>query len=390
MSGAADGYPDWTALSRWMLDWWRQAAGAGAPDAGSFWRSSVFTPPFGAAANPFAAWFAPWMGDGRAQTPEDRFADDLRRWLEQLTGGSAGNTGGPFAGFGAPFDVFGAAGEPPFGPFSPIPPSEIAALFDLPPLGATREWAVKWRDVQRAAKAELEARAALGRQIASVHAEAMKRFLRLLRENDPRDGEITSLRGLYDCWIDLAEHAYHDIAMTPAYSKAFGRYINASAGLRRAWQTLADDWLEAMNLPNRRELDALTARQHEIDARLRAVESESDPAFDVDALTARQHEIDARLCAVESKSDPAFDVDALVARVRALEQRVASSASTERSAARDDEDSPRRKRAAPARKPRAKRAAPRKASAKAPRTKPKSRARPSKPTGDEFDIGNLR
>ena len=424
-----NGPSDWMAAQQQLWQQWQSfmSGGNSTPQFGTerfanFWR------PFGFnaanAANPaslFSTMFAPWAAVGAQQNAPE----DIGRWLQRLLEGLQSAAGGaaehdPFSFMNSflrsPLGAFGNFTQSPFasGDWLNMKPSEFAGLFDLPPLGPGREWETKWRELHSAAKEEFEASGALGRQLGQIYYRALKEFARILRDNDAADGDITNLRGLYDLWVDVAEAAYRDRAMTEDYAQAFGRTINANSRSRNAWQSLLNDYQEAMNLPNRREIDSLIARQAELVARVAELEAR-EPSFDADALAAKQAEFAARIDKLEAvtasfdtddliarqaeiaarvgeleTTAPSFDIDELIARVDSIDGRI--DALARRRAASDEapETGKRTKRKPAARVAElpARRVGPAKRKAAQARKTAKSKsARVS--VADEFDIGNL-
>jgi hypothetical protein len=141
--------------------------------------------------------------------------------------------------------------------------------------------------LQRTLKDEIDAGNALARQTGAIYQNALKRFFKAVSRNDPADGEINSLRELYDFWIDIAEKAYHEKVMTEQYAQIFGRYINASAQRRKSWQGFIDDCQQAMNLPHRRELDALIKGHHDLRNEVRELGKRSAAEIEFVEITER-------------------------------------------------------------------------------------------------------
>lgn len=393
----------------------------GAENFANFWR------PFGfdaaAAANPaslFSSMFAPWAAVGA----QPNGTEDIGRWLQRLLEGLQGAAGGTAANNPAafvdsflrsPFGAFGNFAQSPFasGDWMNMKPSEFAGLFELPPLGPGREWETKWRELHSAAKEEFEANGALGRQLGQVYYRALKDFARILRDNDAADGDITNLRELYDLWIDVAESAYRKRAMTDDYARTFGRVINANSRSRNAWQTLLNDYQEALNMPSRREIDSLITRQAELVARVSELEANvsthvaeelstrhtalaarvevlenARSSFSTDSLIATQAELAARVAELEANA-PSFDIATLVARVdaidggvRAVNRRDAESAERIGNKKRGKRKAANREGDQPVRRVNAEKSKP------APARKAKKSKLRTAPT-DEFDIGNL-
>lgn len=423
-----NGPSDWMAAQQQLWRQW-QAFMSGGNTGSPFGADSFanFWQPFGFDAantgNPaslFTAMFAPWTGGANQSGP-----DDIGRWLQRLiesfqstAGGAAAQGPAEFINsfLRSPLGGFGNFTQGPFanGDWMNMKPSEFAGLFDLPPLGPGREWSVKWRELHGAAKEEFEATGALGRQYGQIYYRALKDFARILRDNDATDGDITNLRELYDLWIDVAESAYRDRAMTADYARVFGRTINANSRSRKAWQSLLNDYQEALNLPNRREIDSLIARQAELISRIDELEartpaSQTDellaqqgelaarvdkleaetPAYDTGALIAQQTKLDARVRELESKT-PSFDIGELISRVDAMDGRIETLAHDRAELADPPASRKRAKRKPAARIPvlPARRVGPKKRKATRKRKSTKSKSARVAPA-NEFDIGNL-
>jgi hypothetical protein len=307
----------WNEAQQQLWRFWRalfESASGGTPGAAStdglsaFWRQFGLEPGNpGGPTEAFTRLFNPWlMGSPGAAGPEA-----FGRWLNQSLQDLLRNTARPSENHNAPFEAMNeffcsplrlwqsafanSAGPFDTAGFSPMAPSQLAALADLPPLGLTREWETAWREVQRAYAEQVDAGGALGRQIGAIYHTALQRFIKATSHNDSADGEITSLRELYDLWVSIAEQAYAEKVMTTEYSQAFGRFINASARSSKARQELANDVQETMNLPNRRELDSIIRAQHALQAEVRSLGTRTVNHVDIDVLTSRVEVLSRKL-----------------------------------------------------------------------------------------------
>lgn len=311
----ANDLPDWMEMQRDLGRVWQSIlkqipnAGRDRPDndgIGQFLRQ--FGLDLGGAGDPMAAFtklFNPSAIASLGPIGSDPFSEWLNRCVEDLLRSSAdGSSNTSFnvmdAFLRSPLRLWQSAADktdPPFNPasWSPMALGAFTQGCDLPPLGLTREWEIRWRTVQRANTDQVDAGTALGRQLGSIYHTALKRFATAIHDHNPADGEISSVRELYDLWISIAEQAYAEQVMTPEYSQAFGHYINASARYRKARQGLSDDICEAMNLPSRRELDSIIERQHALQADLRDLAARSINDIDLDALNRRVEAISLQL-----------------------------------------------------------------------------------------------
>ena len=74
---------------------------------------------------------------------------------------------------------------------------------------------------------------------------------------------VESLRQLYDLWVDACEEEYAAYAMSEDHARRYGRLVNALAALKHRITELLDETLDVVNLPTRREIDALQRRMQE-------------------------------------------------------------------------------------------------------------------------------
>ena len=226
------------------------------------------------ASDEFSAVLKPWLGSMNDASSGPMFAEWMNKaFSEMLKANSASSLPPNFlpAFLSAPLGIWQNAFTDDEASFQRpwaglLKPSELARLVDGPALGLSREWQLKWRAFSEAYKREQLASSALQRQFGALFLDATKRLYKALQIDD---GEICSVRELYDLWIDIAEESYREHVMTQGYAKAFGEFINTKAATRNAWQSISNDLLAAMNLPNRRELDILIQRQHDLAAELR-------------------------------------------------------------------------------------------------------------------------
>lgn len=142
---------------------------------------------------------------------------------------------------------------------------------DWPALGLTREWQLRLQRAWHALAAEREAGAHLRTLQWRALRAGCERCARSLAAPGPA---ITSLRGLYDLFVDSVEAAWHETAMTDEYSRAFGASVNAALSLRVAVRELMQPLAGVLELAGRAELDAIDRRLRELEARVIAPQSE--------------------------------------------------------------------------------------------------------------------
>lgn len=162
-----------------------------------------------------------------------------------------------------------------------------AELLALPSVGPQREWQEMLKAVQGAALSEQAARARVDEHYRLAARTALERFGRFL--HDDSGAPITTVRALYDAWIDQAEAAYAERVMGDAFAGDFGAWVDAGSDVRIALRALGGRWSALFDTPRREEIDALIKRQHDLQRELATLRAERPaqrprPPSDVPAL----------------------------------------------------------------------------------------------------------
>lgn len=102
------------------------------------------------------------------------------------------------------------------------------------------------------------------------------------------DGKkITTLRELYDVWVDVNEDVYGKFAMTDEYQVVYGDMVNALMALRQGINAEMDGMYASANLPTRKELNAAFQKQQESRREVRALRHQvQELSRKLDALAA--------------------------------------------------------------------------------------------------------
>lgn len=177
----------------------------------------------------------------------------LDGWTDFATGANAVNAGA----FGLPGEALEGL-SPPGGALDP------SALLSMPALGYFREHQSAQQELARAHVAYQQANARYNALIEKALREAANRFRDKLAAAEEPGQQITSLRALYDLWVDAAEEAYEEIAFTQEFRSAYGSLVNELMRLRQAWTRVTEPVLQACGVPTRGELDAATRQIHEL------------------------------------------------------------------------------------------------------------------------------
>ena len=139
---------------------------------------------------------------------------------------------------------------------------------ELPSVGPHREWTDAVGQAQQAMLAQQRAAQELAERYRHAITLALDRFVVYLK--DETGAPITSVKALYDAWIDIAERAYAEIVMDKGFAADFAAWINTGSDARLKLRALVDRIAAIADLPQRKEVNVLLERQHEL---MREVES---------------------------------------------------------------------------------------------------------------------
>ena len=107
-------------------------------------------------------------------------------------------------------------------------------------------------------------------------------FERLLSEREAPGLQISSPRALFDLWVDAAEQAYAEMALSKEYRGAYGNLVNAQMKLRAGIQKEVELASSLLGMPTRSELDGAHRKIVELERALRrlrdAAEGGTPPA----------------------------------------------------------------------------------------------------------------
>ncbi|MEN9502942.1 MAG: class poly(R)-hydroxyalkanoic acid synthase subunit PhaE [Pseudomonadota bacterium] len=166
---------------------------------------------------------------------------------------------------------------------------QLQKVLATPAVGLNRESQERWQalaqlatEYQTCADDYLKAFAKQGLSAVATLRERIQQ----LRD----DGKvITSLRELYDLWVEVNEDAYGKFAMTDEYQVVYGDMVNALMALKQGINHELNDWYQSMNLPTHKELNEAFKKQQELRRENRQLRQQLQALTrKVDALIAAQ------------------------------------------------------------------------------------------------------
>lgn len=223
----------------------------------------------GAGDNPFASLFNAMPGRGHAGFDQwyAQVGPMLKAMGLGLQGGAlSGLQGMGLQGMGLP--GMGADG------FAGLR-REWSDLLQLPAFGMNREHEERLRALLDAQLELQRANDAYNVLMLRAGHDAFDRFERKLAERSEPGRQLKSARALFDLWIDAAEEAYAEIALSHEFRSAYGALVNAQMRVRAGVQREVESLCAQFGMPTRTEVDSAHRRIAELERQLRRMRNAS-------------------------------------------------------------------------------------------------------------------
>ncbi len=190
-----------------------------------------------------------------------------------------------------------------FAPFLNQMKQEGLSWLHAPAFGFARE---RQEHYQKMAAAFVEFQEALGKYNAMMLKSSQRSFgifESKLGEHDEPGRQIESMRGLYDLWVDAAEEAYAEIALSDEFRKVYGDVVNSQMRVRQAIQQEVERMSTDFGMPTRSELNGVHKRLHELRREVRNGRS-PESSRDIDELRDEVRELKRAMSEREKTQSP--------------------------------------------------------------------------------------
>lgn len=148
---------------------------------------------------------------------------------------------------------------------------EGARWLHLPAFGPAREHQERWQKLAQAQQACQHQQNEYNALMMKAAQRAFEIFEEQLTARAESGRGIDSARGLFDLWIDAAEQAYAEAALSPEFRKVYGALTNAQMRLRLAVQQEVEQVCGLFGMPTRTEVDSAHRKIAELERALRRV-----------------------------------------------------------------------------------------------------------------------
>jgi class III poly(R)-hydroxyalkanoic acid synthase PhaE subunit len=261
--GGPGAHTDATGIPGWQdaIDWWSQLAHGGRSEAN-------------AAVERFNAQARDWYGQMQQVAAQfagrDAGAADIAAEWKRALGAIGEN---PFPEMFRTLRGQGAEGLDRWiedaTPWLEAMRREGASWLGMPAFGIGREHQER---LQQLAQAQLDYQqrdAAYNALMLKALQRAYEVFEGKLAEREEPGRQLASARALFDLWIDAAEEAYADIALSPEFREVYGALVNAQMRLRQGVQREVEQACAQLGMPTRSEVDAAHRKIAELERALR-------------------------------------------------------------------------------------------------------------------------
>lgn len=139
----------------------------------------------------------------------------------------------------------------------------------LPAFGFAREHQERWQSLAQAQLDHQEKSNAYNALMGEATQLAFRRFEDKLAERSEPGRQLASARALFDLWIDAAEDAYAEIALSPRFRETYGEFLNSQMKVRAGLQREVEQYCSQLGIPTRTEIDAAHRKIVQLERELR-------------------------------------------------------------------------------------------------------------------------
>jgi class III poly(R)-hydroxyalkanoic acid synthase PhaE subunit len=143
----------------------------------------------------------------------------------------------------------------------------------LPAFGQYREHQERWQALQLAQQDYQHQTEAFNGLMMKCAQRAFDVFEDKLTAHEEPGRQLTSARALFDLWIDSAEQAYAEIALSAEFREVYGALTNAQMRLRAAIQLEVEHLTGLFGMPTRTEIDSAHRKIADLERALRRAAS---------------------------------------------------------------------------------------------------------------------
>jgi class III poly(R)-hydroxyalkanoic acid synthase PhaE subunit len=156
---------------------------------------------------------------------------------------------------------------------------EGSAWLGLPAFGIGREHQERLQQLMQAQLESQQREAEHNLLMLKALQGAHGLFERKLAARAEPGKQLQSSRAMFDLWIDAAEEAYAEVALSPEFRKSYAAMVNAQMKLRQAVQRQVEQAGAQLGMPTRSEVDGAHRKIAELERSVRRLrDAAAEPA----------------------------------------------------------------------------------------------------------------
>jgi polyhydroxyalkanoate synthesis regulator phasin len=156
-----------------------------------------------------------------------------------------------------------------------MPFSDAVASGPVPAFGQDREQQMQRQAMAAAMLESMQASARYQALIQRANTQGVQKLQDKLAEHAEPGRQIESLKALYDLWVDAAEEAYAEIALTDEFREVYGAMVNSQMRLRHLQQRQTEQLCQQWGVPTRSEISSLGERLQQVRREVRAFHAQT-------------------------------------------------------------------------------------------------------------------
>jgi class III poly(R)-hydroxyalkanoic acid synthase PhaE subunit len=285
----AEWMPDWQAMQKQFFSAWTDAARSGAApsmpvhEGFDVWLK-LFNPQNSGnevldkvvgSAKQFAEFMQGVVGQLATARPDLTSPAAMREALEKAMGGITANKN-PVIDALRGISGEGAKGfEDMYREWMKLArplEAEARAYTQMPAFGMNRESQERQQALMQAFADFQEQNSRYNAVMFKASRLGLDKFESKLAERSEPGRQITSMRALYDLYVDAAEEGYAEVALSDEFREVYGALVNSQMRVRQMVQGEIERSTAALGIPGRTELDSVHKRMAEMRRRIAHLE----------------------------------------------------------------------------------------------------------------------
>lgn len=152
--------------------------------------------------------------------------------------------------------------------------AQMERMLSAPTLGYSRESQEQYQEYVKLLMEYEKSSRDYQAGFAELGQKSMEAFRKLLETKTKDSGPLTSIRAVYNLWVDACEEVYAEYALSDTYAKRYGQMVNDLMAVKKQGAALMDQWLESLNMPTRRDLTSTQRRLHDTRSEMHRLRAE--------------------------------------------------------------------------------------------------------------------